>query len=827
LPEYEIFVYSARFEGVHLRCGKVARGGLRWSDRREDFRTEVLGLMKAQQVKNSVIVPTGAKGGFFVKSTDKSASREIQLREGIDCYKNFIRGLLDITDNIIEGELIKPQNTVCYDGDDPYLVVAADKGTASFSDIANDISAEYGFWLKDAFASGGKTGYDHKKMGITAKGAWVSVKRHFKNIGVDIQQTDFTVAGIGDMSGDVFGNGMLLSEHICLVAAFDHRHIFIDPKPVASVGFTERTRLFNLPRSSWESYNKKLISKGGGIFSRAEKSIKLPKECQQLLRLEQSHIVPNDLIRAILQMNVDLLWNGGIGTYVKASTEENSDAGDRANDMVRVNGNELNCKIVGEGGNLGLTQSARVEFALAGGQIYTDFIDNAAGVDCSDKEVNIKILLNSLVDAGQLSYNQRNRMLKDMTDEVSHLVLHDNEKQTLAIELAKAQALKQVDLYGRFANLLEDKKIIERDLESFPSTETLELRKIKGKGLTAPEISVLVSYSKILLQTRLLNSTVPEDAWLARYLFTAFPKRITKRFNHQLMQHSLRREIITTQLSNELVNEGGAVFIYRMYHETGATYTDIVRAYVATREIFGLHNLWGEIKALDYKVPTEIQTEMMLLGSRIVRRSSRWFIRKYRENLNISEMINQYKPVLQKMFRGLSPMLVGERKTHYEEFCERFREYSVPESLIQKLSLYDAMFSAFDIIDASVNNDLNLTELLRFYFEIGQYLNLSWLRYQIRKQKNETHWDGLALAGIFDDIDAVQTQLTVNAIRHGIKSHSIEQRVEEWSTDNERLTSRWLKLITSMRSSQSISPVMLFVGLRELSDLAESSMVAD
>ena len=522
LPEYEIFVYSSRFEGVHLRCGKVARGGLRWSDRREDFRTEVLGLMKAQQVKNSVIVPTGAKGGFFVKSLDKVSTRDEQLREGIACYKNFIRGLLDITDNIVDGVIVKPKKVVCHDGDDPYLVVAADKGTATFSDIANDISAEYKFWLQDAFASGGRTGYDHKKMAITAKGAWVSVKRHFKNFGIDTQSTDFTVAGIGDMSGDVFGNGMLLSKHIRLVAAFDHRHIFIDPNPDAAISYAERARLFELPRSSWQDYNPSLISKGGGVFSRQEKSIKLSKECREVLGIEKSHIVPNDLISAILRMQVDLLWNGGIGTYVKASKEQHADVGDRATDAVRVNANELQCKVVGEGGNLGFTQAGRVEYALNGGEIYTDFIDNSAGVDCSDKEVNIKILLNSLMTSGKLSYGQRNRMLRDMTDEVNHLVLTDNEKQTLAIELAKAQAHKQVDLYGRFSNLLEEKKIIDRDLEALPSIDTLMQRKSSGKGLTTPEISVLISYSKLFLQSHLLDSTVPEDPWLAKYLYTAF-----------------------------------------------------------------------------------------------------------------------------------------------------------------------------------------------------------------------------------------------------------------------------------------------------------------
>lgn len=821
-PAFEIFVYSPKFEGVHLRCGKVARGGLRWSDRREDYRTEVLGLMKAQQVKNSLIVPTGAKGGFYVKNVYKLSSRDEQLALGIACYRNFIRGLLDLTDNYVDDMVIHPENTIRYDEDDPYLVVAADKGTATFSDIANDISAEYGFWLQDAFASGGKTGYDHKKMGITARGAWVSVARHFKNLNIDINNEDFTVVGIGDMSGDVFGNGMLLSEHIKLIAAFNHQHIFIDPNPDPKISYKERQRLFALPRSSWTDYNKNLMSQGGEIFSRSEKSIKLNKQIKKLLNLEQDHIVPNDLIKAILRAKVDLLWNGGIGTYVKAQSETNVEVGDKANDALRVNGNELRTKIVGEGGNLGFTQKARIEFAMQGGEVYTDFIDNSAGVDCSDNEVNLKILLDDAVKQKELTYGQRNKLLKEMTDEVADLVLTDNYRQTQAIELAHLQAFKQVDLYGRYIDVLEEKNIMQRELESLPTINQLNERKEIGKGLTKPEIAVLISYSKIFLQNRLLASDVPEDAWLQRYLYSAFPKRIVKKYNNLLNDHRLRREIITTKLSNDLVDEMGAVFIYRMYHETGATYTDIVRAYAAAREIFMLKNLWHDIQELDYKVSAVVQTKMQTLVSKLVRRVSRWLIRHYHQNLDIESLIKHYKPVVNKLFKCLPELLQGDRKNYFMRHYEEFIEHKVPMDLARQIASCDMLFTAMEIVEASFVVNLNVKDILKAYLEVGQKLHLSWLRYQIRTQKNETHWEGLALAAIFDDIDSIQRKLAVSLLQTGGKSISLEKRYEYWSEENKLLVTRWEKLVHSMRTSNTISPVMLFVGLRELSDLARA-----
>ena len=821
-PEYEIFVYAAQFEGIHLRCGKIARGGIRWSDRREDFRTEILGLMKAQQVKNAVIVPAGAKGGFVLKMTDKNISREFLMKSAKSCYQNFIRGLLDITDNYVNNEIVFPENTVRYDAADPYLVVAADKGTATFSDIANEISAEYSFWLGDAFASGGSAGYDHKKMGITAQGAWVSVERHFKNRNININQDDFTVIGIGDMSGDVFGNGMLLSNHIKLVAAFNHRYIFLDPNPDAATSYLERERLFNLPRSNWNDYDKTLLSKGGGVFSRSEKSIKISHPIKKLLNISDDHMIPADFIKAILTAKIDLLWNGGIGTYVKSSKELNNEVGDRTNDLVRVNANQLQAKVVGEGGNLGFTQAGRIEYALNNGAIYTDFIDNSAGVDCSDREVNIKILLNNIMQRGELTLSQRNHMLREMTDEIAKLVLYDNYRQTQAIELANSQATKQVDLYGRFVNLLEEKNIIDRDLESLPSIETLIERKADGKGLTTPEISTLISYSKILLQTRLLESDMPEDPWLVRYLYSAFPQRLAKNFPEQLLSHRLRREIITTQLSNDLINEVGAVFIYRMYHETGATYTDIVRAYTVAKECLNMKELWSAIQLLDHKISAATQLKMMLLISKLIRRFSRWLIRKYRCNLDIATLVESYKHNTQKLVILLPKILIGERKEYFVSLSNKFEQNKVPNKLAMQIAACDAMFPALEIIDAIQNTQVDLKTLAKVYFEIGQQLDLGWLRYEIRKQKNETYWEGLALASIFDDIDNIQGRLVIDVINENDKLISIPKQIEKWCHKHQRLTGRWLKMINNIRSSNVISPVMLFVGLRELTDLAQT-----
>ncbi|MGH8805726.1 MAG: NAD-glutamate dehydrogenase domain-containing protein, partial [Polaromonas sp.] len=579
-PMFEIFVYSPRVEGVHLRGGKVARGGLRWSDRMEDYRTEVLGLVKAQQVKNAVIVPVGSKGGFVLKRAPAGGDREALMREGIACYQAYLRGLLDLTDNLVAGQVVPPPDVVRHDLDDPYLVVAADKGTATFSDIANGVAAEYGFWLGDAFASGGSAGYDHKKMGITAKGAWESVQRHFRSLGHDTQTQDFSVTGVGDMSGDVFGNGMLLSRHIRLLAAFDHRHIFIDPAPDAEASFAERERLFQLPRSSWADYNAQLISEGGGIWPRTAKAIVLPAQARSALGIEAEQLTPNELMRAILLAPADLFYNGGIGTYIKSSAETHADVGDKANDTIRVNGAELRCKVVAEGGNLGCTQRGRIEYALRGGLINTDAIDNSAGVDCSDHEVNIKILLNSVVGEGELTGKQRDKLLAEMTEDVGRLVLRDNYFQNQVLGVTRARGMELLDEQARYLRHLGGAGRLNRKIEFLPSDEVIAERRQAGSGLTTPELAVLLAYNKMELYDLVLASDVPEDPFIATALQRYFPQPLRERFPAQLLRHPLRREIIATHVVNSMVNRVGPTFSHRLHEETGAAPADIVRAYV-------------------------------------------------------------------------------------------------------------------------------------------------------------------------------------------------------------------------------------------------------
>ena len=821
-PKYEIFVYSTSFEGVHLRCGKVARGGLRWSDRQEDFRTEILGLMKAQEVKNSVIVPDGAKGGFCLKGSSKYISRDALMTAGIKAYREFICGLLELTDNRGNNKNKKPENTICYDSDDSYLVVAADKGTASFSDIANEISKKHDFWLDDAFASGGKTGYDHKKMGITARGAWISVIRHFRMHGINIEKEDVSVVGIGDMSGDVFGNGMLLSKHIILVAAFNHQDIFIDPKPNAKISHAERSRLFKLPRSSWNDYNKKLLSRGGRIYSRSAKSVTLTSQIKKLLSLKQDHIIPSDLIRAILKAKVDLLWNGGIGTYVKASNESHTDVGDRANDLLRINGNELNCRVVGEGGNLGLTQLARIEYALNNGRIYTDFIDNSAGVDCSDKEVNIKIFLNELVHNKELTIKQRNNLLKDMTDEVAALVLKDNYNQTQAIEVIKSQSTKHLDLYDRFICVLEEKKIIDRTLVSLPTSDELIERKNSNRGLTSPEIATIVSYSKIFLQKKLAASNLVYEIWFESYLFSAFPSTIIKKYSSKLAEHPLRNEIISTQLSNAIVNEMGAAFIYRMYAETGASYLKIIQAYIIARKLFSLDTIFSEIQQLDYTVDPDVQIKMMLMIVKLIRRSCRWLVTKYNnEDIILENLITQYKQHISALSRSLKVIIQGERKEYYENQYNQLVQEKVPDTLAHQIAISDVMFSSLDIIEEAEKESISTKTMATVYFNLGRQLQLSWLRYQIRAQKNETHWEGLALAGIFDDIDSIQRRLAKSVFESSEATVSAAEKIDVWLAKNSAILHRWHKLLENMKQSVSITPVMFFVSLRELNHFSD------
>src|SRR3954454_8848246 len=618
-PRYEIFVHSPRVEGVHLRGGSVARGGLRWSDRREDFRTEILGLMKAQMVKNAVIVPVGAKGGFVVKRGGDSV---------VECYTTFLSGLLDITDTISGEDVVPPAHVVRADGDDPYLVVAADKGTATFSDIANGVSEKYGFWLGDAFASGGSVGYDHKAMGITARSAWVSVQRHFRELGVDVQAEDFTVCGVGDMSGDVFGNGMLLSEHIRLLAAFDHRHVFLDPSPAdPAASHAERRRLFELPRSTWADYSTELISEGGGVFARSAKSIEITPQVREALAVDAERLTPSELMQAILKAPVDLLWNGGIGTYVKASSETHADVGDKANDAIRVNGRDLRARVVGEGGNLGCTQRGRIEFALNGGRINTDAIDNAGGVNCSDHEVNIKILLDSVVDAGDMTVKQRNALLAEMTDAVAERVLRGSYSQTQALSLARFQAPAMLDVHDRFMRELEAAGRLARAIEALPDADVVAERRQAGLGLMQPELAVVLAYSKITLYASLLEGDLPDDPALEVDLARYFPAPLPERFADEIARHRLRREIIATRVANDMVDRAGTTFMFRLREDTGATHADIARASLVAREVFDMRSLWADIEALDGKVAADKQLEMMLSVRRMVERATRWLLR--------------------------------------------------------------------------------------------------------------------------------------------------------------------------------------------------------
>ena len=823
-PLYEIFVYSPRVEAVHLRAAKVARGGIRWSDRREDFRTEVLGLMKAQQVKNAVIVPAGAKGGFVCKRLPEGGDREALMSEVIECYKTFMRGLLDLTDNLQNSVLIPPCDVVRYDEEDPYLVVAADKGTASFSDIANSIAAEYNFWLGDAFASGGSVGYDHKKMGITASGAWESVERHGRALQLNPDKDEFTVVGIGDMSGDVFGNGMLLSKHIKLVAAFNHMHIFIDPRPDPEKSFAERERLFNLPRSTWQDYQPDLISQGGGVFNRSQKSIALSTEIKQLLDINRDFIAPDNLIRAILKAKVDLLWNGGIGTYVKSSNERDTDVGDRTNDNLRINGSELRCRMVAEGGNLGLTQLGRVEYALNGGLIYTDFIDNSAGVDCSDHEVNCKILLNAVVNAGDMTLVQRNQLLMEMTDEIAKLVLYDNFCQTRTISLAAAHAPQELELHRRYIEELERDGKLDRALEFLPDEKGLLERKALGRGLTSPEIAVLLAYTKMLVKAELLEHSLEED-YLTRILESAFPKPLRGRFSHFMQHHSLRREIIATKISNAMINDMGITFVFRLKAEIGADIACIARAYAIAHQVFGLSELVGLVEHLDDTIASETRYAVMRQINRLIRRATRWFICNYKDQLtNIVDMVNRFKSSVASLHEKLPHLVVGEEKEQWERSVKGLQEVGIPEKVSIRIASIDHEYALLDIIEAAQKNSLSLLDVAELYFMINDRFEFTWLRSQIMKQIIETLWDTLGRVVLLDDLDSQQRQLTVAILQCVIDEQGNNKTcLEQWETNNPVFLKRWKRLLADLRSTAELKLIMFSVVIRELVRMVGSS----
>ena len=815
-PMFEIFVYSPRVEGVHLRGGRVARGGLRWSDRPEDFRSEVLGLMKAQTVKNAVIVPVGAKGGFVVKAPP--TEREALQNEVVACYSMFIRGLLDLTDNLVSGDVVPPERTVRFDEDDAYLVVAADKGTATFSDLANSISEEYGFWLGDAFASGGSSGYDHKAMGITARGAWVSVQRHFHDLGVDVQQEDVTVAGIGDMSGDVFGNGMLLSRHIRLVAAFDHRHIFLDPDPDAAPSFVERARLFDLPRSSWADYDLSLISAGGGVFPRTAKTVPLSPQVRSRLDVPAEHLAPDELIRAILRAPVDLLWNGGIGTYVKASTETHGEVGDKRSDPVRVDAGELRCRVVGEGGNLGFTQRGRIEFALRGGRINTDAIDNSAGVDCSDHEVNIKVLLDRVVDDGDLTRKQRDALLVEMTDEVAQLVLRDNAAQTRALYNARAQARSLLDVHARYLSTLERSGRLNRALEFLPTDDELTERAAAGQGLVMPEFAVLLAYTKIWVYDQLLASEVPEDPFLAAELASYFPGAIRERYADRLPDHPLRREIIATCVTNAMVNRAGTTFGFRLAEETGLPVAHVVRAHIATWEIFGLTELQAEIESLD-AVPTDTQVRLFLEVRTLAERASRWLLRNRRQPLDIRSTVDYFAPAVPPLADEIPRLLAASDDDVLDAAVRLNTADGVPEPLARRLAALPALFSALDVTDVARATGREREQVAAVYFALGQHLQLNWLRERILALPRDDRWQALARAALRDDLYAVRAALTAEVLRvEGPVTDTAEQ-VRRWLTSAEPAVSRCLAVLHDVAADDRSDLATLSVALREVRDL--------
>jgi glutamate dehydrogenase len=815
-PLFEIFVFSPRMEGIHLRMGYVARGGLRWSDRREDFRTEVLGLMKAQQVKNTVIVPVGAKGGFVVKRMP--AEREALQAEVIACYQTLIRGLLDITDNIVDDKIVAPPLVVRHDKDDAYLVVAADKGTATFSDIANAISEEYSFWLGDAFASGGSAGYDHKKMAITARGAWECVKRHFRETGVDIQTQDFSVVGIGDMAGDVFGNGMLQSPHIRLLAAFNHMHIFIDPQPDAARSFRERERLFKMPRSSWDDYSRDAISKGGGVFSRTAKSLTLSREAQTLLELP-AQVTPNEVIKAILKSHVDLFWNGGIGTYVKATFESHSDVGDRSNDAVRIDARELNCKVIGEGGNLGVSQLGRIEFARRGGRLNTDFIDNSAGVNTSDVEVNLKILLNGAVRAKEITRAERNRLLAQMTNEVAGLVLRNNYLQGQAISTSEFQAKVRLSEHAYVIRALERSGDLNRSLEFLPTEEEIAERRKAGEGLTRPELAITLSYGKIWLYRALIHSNVPEDPYLSGELKRYFPQPVQKRFALRLKRHRLRREIIATAITNSLINRMGPVFPVRAQDDTGADPAAIARAYSIAREVFAARYIWTQIEALDNRIPAAVQYTAMLKTTRLLRHMTYWLLENRRDDLDIERGVLRYAAQVGELFHQLSDVLSVTEQARLRGLRSQLIEQHVPEDLAARIASLEMLHSALDLVEVAMASRLGIVYAAKAYFDLGEQLGLTWIKEQIESLAADGHWQAVARGTLRDNLYQLQRKITGTVL--ACKGRDAGTRVSQWIERHAAPVDALKRVVVDLRTGSAPDFATLSVALQALRRLAQ------
>jgi glutamate dehydrogenase len=825
-PRFEIFVYSPRVEGVHLRFGAVARGGLRWSDRRDDFRSEVLGLVKAQMVKNTVIVPVGAKGGFYAKNLPDPSERDAWLAEGIACYRTFISGLLDLTDNLVEGAVVPPAQVVRHDGDDTYLVVAADKGTATFSDIANAVSADYGFWLGDAFASGGSVGYDHKAMGITARGAWVSVRRHFRELGVDCQHEDFTCVGVGDMSGDVFGNGMLCSEHIRLVAAFDHRDIFLDPDPDPAASFAERRRLFDLPRSSWKDYDSSLISDGGGVFARSAKSIALSPQVREALGVVEASMTPAALMSAILKAQVDLLWNGGIGTYVKASSEVDADAADKANDAIRVDGADLRARCVGEGGNLGFTQRGRIEYATTGaggggGRINTDFIDNSAGVDTSDHEVNIKILLDKVVADGDLTGKQRNELLASMTDEVGELVLADNYDQNIALANAEAQAPALLHVHEDWMRSLEAKGLLNRGLEALPTRREVAGRIERSEGLSGPELSVLLSYTKIVLADDLLASDIAGDPFLRGDLYRYFPSTMRQDYRAAMEAHPLHREIVVTQLVNQLVNGAGMTYVHRLAGETAASTDQLALANFVSREIFGAAALNRQIAALDNVLDAEVQTRIRIEVRTLVERASRWLVNNRRLPLDSEAIVEEFEVTVEKVTAVLPDLMTGAELDAFTARCEAFTAIGVPTELAARVAACPPAYMVLGIVQTAARSDVDPLEVARVHFAVGELLGLPGLVTRILALPRRDRWQTMARAALRDDLHSVHAQLTGQVLDATEGDAPAADRVLAWQQGNEAAVTRAADTFATICADDDADLARMSVALRVVRSLVE------
>ncbi|HEY6314692.1 MAG TPA: NAD-glutamate dehydrogenase, partial [Streptosporangiaceae bacterium] len=830
-PRFEIFVYSPRLEAVHLRFGRVARGGLRWSERPEDFRTEVLGLVKAQEVKNAVIVPSGAKGGFVCKRLPDPGDREAYQAEVLACYKTFIAAMLDVTDNIEADQVVPPPEVVRRDGDDPYLVVAADKGTATFSDTANEIAARYGFWLGDAFASGGSEGYDHKKMGITARGAWESVKVHFAALGMNPDTDDFTMVGIGDMSGDVFGNGVLLSEHIKLVAAFDHRHVFVDPDPDRAVSFAERARMFALPRSSWADYDPALISPGGGVWPRSAKSVPVSPQARTALGIAAgiTALSPDELISAVLAAPVDLLWNGGIGTYVKASYESNADVGDRSNDAVRIDGARLRARVVGEGGNLGLTQAGRIEYSLAGGLVNTDFIDNSAGVDTSDHEVNIKILLDDAIRSGTLPATARHGLLEDMTDDVAALVLRHNYRQNMALAASRAQAPSLLHVHARYLRKLVRDKRLDPEADMLPGEREIAERRQAGQGLTNPEFALLLAHTKISASEDVIASTLPDDPYLRRVLTAYFPAQLRERFADLMESHRLRREIITTSTVNEMIDTSGTTFLFRLIEETGASVPDLTRAWMVAREVFDMPTFWAQVEELEGQISLAAQITLLLEGRKLTERAARWLLHNRRPPFDIQATVGFFADGVRTVRSALPKTLTGRDLSGFEGRRDSYLALGVPLDLAERVAGMVPSYSAFDIVQVASAAGRGIEETAEVYFDLADRLQITRLRDRITALPREDRWSTMARAALRDDLYAAHASLTQDVL--GVSGAGVprtpEERLAAWASCNEAAVSMATAMLGEIWESERFTFTTLSVALRAIRTLVAASSLPE